>query len=58
MSLSKESKDVDRGANWSYEETITLINIWLDTNSQKEFEKSWRNAPIFEKVAKKMIQAG
>ena len=29
MSLSK---DVDRGANWSYEETITLINIWSDIN--------------------------
>ena len=30
MSLSKESKDADRGADWSYEETITLINIWSD----------------------------
>ena len=58
MSLSKESKDADRGANWSYEETITLINIWSDTNIQEEFEKSRRNAPIFEKVAKKMIEAG
>ena len=32
MSLSKESKDAGRGANWSYEETITLINIWSDIN--------------------------
>ena len=56
MSLSKESKDADRGANWSYEETITLINIWSDI--QEEFEKSRRNAPIFEKVVKKMIEAG
>ena len=39
MSLSKESKDADRGTNWSYEETITLINIWSDTNIQEEFEK-------------------
>ena len=39
MSLSKESKDADRGANWSYEETITLINIWSDTNIKEEFEK-------------------
>ena len=29
MSLSK---DVERGVNWSYEETITLINIWSDIN--------------------------
>ena len=58
MSLSKQSKDADRGANWSYEETITLINIWSDTNILEEFEKSRRNAPIFEKVAKKMTEAG
>ena len=54
--MSKESKD--RGATWSYEKTITLINILSDTNIQQEFEKSRRNAPIFEKVAKKMIEAG
>ena len=32
MSLSKESKEADRGANWSYEGIITLINIWTDIN--------------------------
>ena len=58
ISLSKESKAADKGLNWSYEETITLINIWSDTNIQEEFEKSRRNAPIFEKVAMKMIEAG
>ena len=58
MPLSKESKDGERGANWSYEETITLFNIWSDTNIQEEFEKSRRNAPIFKKVAKKMMRLG
>ena len=42
---------MNRGASWSYEETITLINIWSDTNIQEEFEKSRTNAPIFDKVA-------
>ena len=58
ISLSKESKDADRGANWSCEETINLINIWSDTNIQEEFKKSRRNALVLEKVAKKMIEAG
>ena len=52
MSLSK---DADRGAKWSYEKTITLINIWSDTNVQDEFEKSRRNADIYEKMAKKNV---
>ena len=39
MPLSKESKDVVRGMNWSYKETRSLINIRSDTNIQEEFEK-------------------
>ena len=31
-SFNTESKDADRDTNWSYEETITLINIWSDIN--------------------------
>ena len=52
MSLSKESKDVDRGTNWSYEETITLINIWSDTNIQEEF---WEEG-ISQKVQRRQAQ--
>ena len=49
ISLSKESKDADRGVNWSYEETITPINIWSDTNIQEEFEKSRRKSTHLRK---------
>ena len=49
----KGSKDANRGASWSYGETITLINIWWDANVQDEFEKSRRNANMYEKIAKK-----
>ena len=37
---------------------MTLINIWSDENIRGEFERPRRNAPIYEKVAKKMSQAG
>ena len=47
-----------RGANWSYKETITLINIWSYANVQDEFKKSRRNANIYEKIAKKMVEPG
>ena len=60
MSLSKECKAnaENRGTNWNYKETMTLINIWGDESIQWEFEKCRRNAPIYEKVAKKMVEAG
>ena len=58
MSLSKELKNANKGANWNYEEAITLINIWSDANVQDEFEKSRRNTNIYEKIAKEMVEAG
>ena len=37
---------------------MTMINIWSGENMQGEFERSRRNAPIYEKVTKKMSEAG
>ena len=60
MSLSKKPKVKadNRRTNWNYEEMMTLINIWRDKSIQRELKKWRRNAPIDEKVAKKMVEAG
>ena len=43
--IVKGVKGCDRSANWSYEETITLINIWSDTYMDR-VKRIWYLLPM------------
>ena len=47
-----------RGQTWSNEEVRCLIFIWSDDHIQQQLEGAQRNKPIFEKIAKKMMEMG
>lgn len=47
-----------RGQTWSDKEVRCLISIWSDDHIQQQLEGAQRNKPIFEKVAKKMMEMG
>ena len=48
----------NHGIAWSDGEVRALIGIWGGTRIQSELEGAVRNKGIFEKIAKKMVEAG
>jgi len=40
------------GADWTVEETRTLISIWGQSHVQAQLDKVARNRPIYEAIAR------
>ncbi len=49
---------VDRGSTWEDEEVFLLIGIWADEKIQQQLDSCSRKKPIFEKMAKKLLEKG
>ena len=47
-----------RGQTWSDAEVRCLISVWSDDHIQRQLEGAQRNKPIFEQIAKKMVELG
>ena len=58
MAKMAVAKDSDRGLTWTHDETRALIQIWADSEIQKDFETCRRNASIYEKLATRLRDSG
>ena len=47
-----------KGSPWSDEEVKALINIWAETNIQEQLEGAVRNKAVFERISKRLKEAG
>lgn len=45
------AKETLRGINWSYEETVALIECWSSEEAASDFAGIHRNKHIYEKIA-------
>ena len=57
-SASVSKKVADRGATWSAEEVDTFLDVWGEETVQNQSDSSTRNSHIFEKITRRMTEAG
>ncbi len=48
----------NRGVGWTDAEVRALIGFWVDFRIQAELDGAVRNKAIYEKIARKMAEAG